>query len=330
MSQIQTFAALGGLLVGGALLGGMMWWQSGLAPAQSADWRPPCAARLGKAYAAVEPLREPELRPTRSLLLAVDRSGSNKELADAQLDAAVTVAATAPAGDGVGVLLITDRSDRSTTPDMPFEPGTTGEAFRAAPLPCAPDCRPESLFQQKCVEQLEAAQSRRVEALAADEAARRTRLQEERALRIHAWRERAAAYAPKPGTSLLGLFAKVADLPPVRREPERTTLVVMSDLEATQAAERKQLDAFERKYKASGTCPEADWLPRGISGIEVVLVQSVRDGIDADLWARRWDAVLTCAGAHVRRHRYSAAVPLDQLLAEPGSAAAPAVAMAGP
>lgn len=328
MSHTQTLAALGGLLLGGALLGGMMWWQSGLQPAATGDWRPPCAARLGKAYAAIEPLREADARPARNLIFGVDRSGSNQDLGDAQLDAAIAHAATLPPESGVGILLITDRSDRSTTPDMPFEPGEPGLAFRPAPLPCAPDCRPDSLFQQKCVEQLDAAQERRVADLQAEEAARRTRLQEDRALRIHAWRERAAAYAPKPGTSLLGFFAKLADLPPVRREPERTTLVVLSDLEATQAAERKQLDQFERKYRSSGTCPDAPWLPRGISGLEVALVQSVRDGIDADLWARRWDAVLTCAGAHVRRHRYSSAVPLDQLLEDP--APPPALALASP
>lgn len=327
MSATQTLAALGGLLVGGALLGGMMWWQSGLGPAHTDDWRPPCAARMGKAYAAIEPAAEADLRPQRNLLFGVDRSGSNHELGDEQLDAAVNLAATQPAETGVGILLITDRSDRSITPDMPYEPGEPGRAFRPAPLPCGPDCRTDSLFQQKCVEQLDAAQSRRVADLQAGEDARRLRLQDDRALRVHAWRERAAAYAPGPGTSLLGFFAKIADLPPVRREPERTTLVVLSDLEATQAAERRQLDQFERKYRASGTCPDAPWLPRGLSGLEVALVQTVRDGIDADLWARRWDAVLTCAGAHVRRHRYSAAVPLAQLLAEP---AAPTLALAGP
>ena len=87
---------------------------------------------------------------------------------------------------------------------------------------------------------------------------------------------------------------------------------------SSQPAERKLLDRFERNFKkAENTCPEASWLPTGLAGVEVVLVQSVRDGIDAELWARRWDTVLTCAGVHVRRHRYSSAVPLSQLLDEP-------------
>ena len=49
----QPLAALGGLALGGLLLGGMMWWQSGLEPARSDDWRPPCVARMGKAWSAV-------------------------------------------------------------------------------------------------------------------------------------------------------------------------------------------------------------------------------------------------------------------------------------
>lgn len=327
MSQLQALAAVSGLLLGGALLGGTIWWQSTLEPPPSTDWRPACVARLGKAWSAVQPTAEPDPRPARNLLFGVDRSGSNGELSDLQLDAAVAYAANLSPEHGVGILLITDQSDRSTTPDMPFEPGSTGQLFRPGPLPCGADCKPDSLFAQKCSEQLEAAQDRRVAALTAAEGDRRTRLQEDRAVRVHAWRERAAAYKPRPGTSLLGFFAKLADLPPVRREPERTTVVVLSDLETTLPAERKQLEGFERKYRSSGTCPEAEWLPRGISGLEVALVQTVRTGKGADAWASRWDAVLTCAGAHVRRHRYSSAVPLDQLLDTP---AAPALALAAP
>jgi hypothetical protein len=326
MSQVQALAALSGLLLGGALLGGTIWWQSTLEPPPQADWRPPCVARLGKAWAAVQPTAAPDPRPARNLLFGVDRSGSNGELSDTQLDAAVAYAANLEPQHGVGILLITDQSDRSTTPDMPFEPGSPGQVFRPGPLPCGPDCAPDSMFAQKCGEQLEAAQDRRVASLTADEADRRTRQQEDRAVRVHAWRERAAAYKPKPGTSLLGFFAKLADLPPVRREPERTTVVVLSDLETTQHAERKQIEAFDRKYRSSGTCPDVDWLPRGISGLEIVLLQTVRDK-GAEAWASRWDAVLGCAGAHVRRHRYSSAVPLDQLLDTP---TAPALALAGP
>lgn len=321
MSQVQALAAVGGLAAGLLALGGLLWWQSGLdasAAAAAADsWRPPCAARLGKAYAALEPSVEADDAAPRNLLFGVDRSGSNQELADRQLDAVVGHVATLPAEVGVGVLLITDRSERSTTPDMPFEPGEPGRRFRPAALPCAPDCRADSLFQQKCLEQIGVAQDRRVDELEQAEAARRTTLQEQRALRVHAWHESVAGFTPRPGTSLLGFFAKLADLPPVRREPERTTVVVLSDLEESRTPERRQIDQFYRKYRSTGTCPEAQWLPRGISGVEIALVQSVRDGIDADAWASKWEAVLTCAGAQVRRHRYTSAVPLAQLLDEP-------------
>jgi hypothetical protein len=320
MSQIsQSLAALGGLALGGALLGGMLYWQSGLKPPATTDWRPPCITRLGPSYAAVAPTPVPGTRPARNILFGIDRSGSNSALADAQLDAAVAHAATLDPGSGAGILLITDRSDRSTTPDMPFEPGAPDQAFKRGELPCAPDCPPpDSLFKQKCLEQLDAAQDQEVAALTAAESARRVDLQEQRALRIHAWRQQIDDYTHRPGTSLLAFFLKVADLPPVRHQPERTTVVVLSDLEPSQSAERKLLDRFERNFKkAENTCPEASWLPTGLAGVEVVLVQSVRDGIDADLWARRWDTALTCAGVHVRRHRYSSAVPLNQLLDEP-------------
>ena len=45
-----------------------------------------------------------------------------------------------------------------------------------------------------------------------------------------------------------------------------------------------------------------------------MLVQTVSDGIDATAWGERWEAVLTCAGAHVRRHRYSPAISVAELL----------------
>lgn len=323
MSQIaQTLAALGGLTLGGALLGGMLYWQSGLEPPASADWRPPCTSRLGPAYAAVEPTRAANPALARNLLFGIDRSGSNRALTDIQLDAAVAHAATLGPESGTGILLITDRSDRSITPDMPFEPGDPSHLspiFLKGELPCAPDCPPpDSLFKQKCLEKLDAAQELRIAALTEAEAARRTDAQEQRALRIHAWREQVASYTPPPGTSLLAFFKKVADLPPVRHEPDRTTVVVLSDLEPSQSAERKQLDKFYKKYIFNNrTCSDEPWLPKGITGLEIVLIQSVRDGLDADRWARDWDAVLTCAGAHVRHHRYSSAAPLIQLLAEP-------------
>src|SRR5690606_26676541 len=143
MSQVtQSLAALGGLALGGALLGGMLYWQSGLTPPATSDWRPPCISRLGPSYAAVAPTPVPGTRPARNILFGIDRSGSNSALADTQLDAAVAHAATLDPGSGTGILLITDRSDRSTTPDMPFEPGHPDHDFKRGELPCAPDCPP--------------------------------------------------------------------------------------------------------------------------------------------------------------------------------------------
>ena len=69
-----------------------------------------------------------------------------------------------------------------------------------------------------------------------------------------------------------------------------------------------------KAYQARGACPEAPWLPRGLGSLDIVLVQTRSDGIDADAWGERWEAVLGCAGAHVRRHRYSPAITIAELL----------------
>lgn len=320
MSQLHALSALAGLAVVAAALGGMMRWQSGAdaeiraAAEARGEWRPPCASRLGSAYAAIDPVAHTDPGPPRTLLFGVDRSPSNLALADEQMDAVVAHAAALPADTGVGVLLISDRSERSSTPDMPFEAATPRRSFVPGPLPCGPDCPADSMFKKKCLEQIDEAQGRRVAMLAADEARTRTTQQEQRAERIVRWREQVRSWTPKPGTSLLGFWTKVADLPVVRRTPERVSVVVFSDLEEARNPDRKRIESFEKSYRARGACPEADWLPPGLGGLDVVLVQTLSDGIDGAAWGDRWEAVLTCAGAHVRRHRYSPAISVAELL----------------
>ena len=317
MSQAHALSALAGLAVVAAALGGMMRWQASTdaetraAAEARGEWRPPCAARLGSAYASLEPAARDDDGPPRTLLFGVDRSPSNLALADAQMDAVVTHAATLPADTGVGVLLISDRSERSSTPDMPFEAATPRRQFTPAEVP---DREADSLFKNKCIEQIDAAQARRISGLDAAENLRRTAQQEQRAERIHRWREQVRDWTPKPGTSLLGFWTKVADLPVVRRDPQRTTVVVFSDLEEARTPDRKKVEQFYKQRQARGACPEAPWLPRGLGGLDIVLVQTVSDGIDATAWGERWEAVLGCAGAHVRRHRYSPAISIAELL----------------
>lgn len=324
MSQVQALSALAGLVLVAGGLAGLMAWQSGAdgearaAAEARGEWRPPCAARLGSGYAAVEPTTKLDEAPARTLIFGVDRSPSNLALADLQMEAVVGYAAILPAAVGVGVLLISDRSERSSTPDMPFEAAAERRSFVAGALPCGEDCvSADSLFKQKCIEQIGAAQRRRVTTLTGEEEARRVSEQEHRAERIGRWREAVRTWTPKPGTSLLGFWAKVADMPVVRRTPERTTVVVFSDLEEARTPERKKIEGFYKEHQRRGTCPEVDWLPRGIGGLDIVLVQTISDGIDAHAWGGRWEAVLGCAGAHVRRHRYTSAVAIGELLGDP-------------
>ena len=51
-----------------------------------------------------------------------------------------------------------------------------------------------------------------------------------------------------------------------------------------------------------------------LEGVEVILLQTFTDRIDAEAWGTRWEAVLGCAGARVTRHRYSPAMPLTEYL----------------
>lgn len=321
MSHVQALSALAGLVLVAGGLAGLMAWQSGAdtearaAAEARGEWRPPCAARLGTGYAAVEPVAQVDETPARTLIFGVDRSPSNVGIADQQMDAVTAHAATLPAETGVGVLLISDRSERSSTPDMPFEAGAPRRSFVAGALPCGADCASaDSLFKKKCLEQIDAAQARRIATLSDEEEGRRVAEQERRAERIHQWREGMRSWTPKPGTSLLGFWAKVADLPVVRRTPERTTVVVFSDLEEAGTPERKKIEVFYKEHQRRGSCPEVAWLPQGLGGLDVVLVQTISDGIDANAWGARWEAVLGCAGAQVRRYRYTPAVTIGELL----------------
>ncbi len=320
MSHLHGLSALAGLVVVAGGLAGMMSWQASndaehrAAAEARGEWRPPCASRLGAGSELVEPKLQAIDGGSRTLLFGVDRSPSNLALADAQMDAVVAHAATSPGDVAVGVLLISDRSERSSTPDMPFEAASPRRSHVAGELPCAPDCEADSLFKKKCLEQISEAQARRVATLDAAEEQRRVAAEEQRAERIHRWREGVRSWTPRPGTSLLGFWAKVADHPAVRRAPEQTTVVVYSDLEEARTPDRRKIEQFYRGYQSRGACPEASWLPQGLGGLEVVLVQTISDGIDATAWGARWEAVLTCAGAHVRRHRYSPAIAISELL----------------
>jgi hypothetical protein len=154
VSHVHALSALAGLTLVAAGLGGMMVWQSNTdADARAAaeargEWMPPCAARLGPAYAAVAPTAQEDPGPPRTLLFGVDRSPSNLELSDEQMDAVTAHAATTPADTGVGVLLISDRSERSSTPDMPFEPAVARRGHVAGELPCAPTAPPTACLKR--------------------------------------------------------------------------------------------------------------------------------------------------------------------------------------
>ena len=87
MSQVHALSALAGLVVVAGALAGLMSWQSGAdAAARGAaeargEWRPPCAARLGADYAALEPVAREAEEPPRTLIFGVDRSPSNLAIA---------------------------------------------------------------------------------------------------------------------------------------------------------------------------------------------------------------------------------------------------------
>ncbi len=333
MNAGGIIATASGFLIAALGVGALTLWQSEpQAAAEDGEWRPPCVQRLhrdfrtidvslgggdgssGSAQAGDAPAGSTTAQHT--ILFGVDRSPSNREVSDEQFDAVVDHSKSLPLDIAAGILLISDRSDRSSTPDMPMELASRLPTATVPPLPCAPDCQPRSLFEQHCYERLEEALETRASSMSDESARRRKELVDARSQRIDAWAREARDYTPKPGTSLLAFFAKVADLPPVIGSPARTTLVVLSDLEEARTGDRRKLEGFYAKYRAKGElCPEVEWLPRGLAGLDVLLLQTHTDGINAELWGQRWEALLGCAGAHVRRQRYSAAVSLGDYLA---------------
>ncbi len=308
---LQLGAGLAGLLsvLGG--VGGLAWWSSSGAEEDPDEWRPRCTQRLGWDGVDVERASIPA--PGDTVLFGLDRSGSNAAIAEAQLDAALETAAGLDPSFGVSVLLIGERSDDSTVPDFPLEAGRAGETTTVAGLSCWPDCPTDSLFAQRCAEQLDDAVEQRARAVQTDIAVDREAEIEARRERLTAWRPHAEGWAPGKGTSLLRFFDKVADLPVVRDPSARVTLVVLSDLEEARSGERKRVEAMARSIERSGQCPD-EGLPR-LEGVDVLLVQSLSAEVDGDAWAGRWSSVLGCTGARVTRHRYGAAVPLPDLVA---------------
>ncbi len=309
--------ALAGLVLVGASLTGLMAWQTAhdaAATANAGDARPPCATRLGPGYATISPEVHTLETAAPTVLFGVDLSPSNLDLSATQLDAARDYAVALPSSEAVGILLISDRSDRSSTPDMPFEPALATQTITPGQLPCAPNCNPDSLFHRKCFEQIEADQARRAAALKTDLDRELKTLHDQRAARITAWRAKVSDWKPRPGTSLLAFWAKIADLPVVRRSPESVTVMVFSDLVEARTSDRVAVEKFQRQFDATGTCPTAAWIPEGLSGLDIVLVQTVTDSPQIAAWAQRWDTLLTCAGAHVRRHRYSPATSIAEIL----------------
>jgi len=305
-----AWTAFGMLAVAG-LLGGV--GTLGFALAQDApeqDWRPPCSRNLPASLREVDLAIETSPKPGSVYLLGIDRSPSNAAQAQAQLQSAVAFAQTLPTEDSVGILFVSDQSDRSSTPDMPLLRGQPARTVTVTQAACTGDCRPSSLFERQCREALDEALERR----RADD---QTRLDREAAAftqhrqeRIATWHAEVENYWPAPGTSLLRFWRKVADLPVVRRSPEEVTVILWSDLEEARTRDRQALQRLD----ANDACPTENPLPGALAGIRVVLVQTIEDDQDTDMWAQRWEHGLRCAGARVERHRYGAAAPLSEIL----------------
>lgn len=293
-----------------------------------ADWRPPCARHQGWNDVDVEIVSDARPRPetgqrTRWVLFGLDMSPSNRALAEVQLEEIAGVMASLPAQVGTSALLVSDRSDLSSTPDLPLQAPVSSPQVQITGLPCWPDCPTESLAAQSCFSQLRQAVEARHAARSSEADATRDAALATRTDAIDTWRAEVADWHPaRPGTSLLRFFDKVADLPPVRRDPAGVTLFLLSDLEEARTSDRRIIQRVMKHHERHGTCPlpgddeSGDELP-DLEGLSVVLVQSVQPRVDATRWAERWQVVLGCAGADVAVRRYSSAVPLRQLVADP-------------
>jgi hypothetical protein len=281
----------------------------------SDDWRPTCARSLGPGYATLDVHTEIAPAEGRVVLFGIDRSPSNADQADAQLEAAAQYAGALPLGTSYGILFISDRSDRSSTPDLPIEPARPTRRAVADPLPCAPDCTPQTLFEQACMGKVEDALQLREAELARDLEAEAEAKAAVRAERLRSFAAGAHAYWPKPGTSLLRFWHKVADLPAVRRDPTKVTVVLMSDLEEALTRDRQAIRRFTRaQRRAAGECPTENPLPAALAGAHVVLLQTVTDRVNGDKWSSIWEDILGCAGVDVVRYRYSDAIPLADFI----------------
>lgn len=311
-----TLWALAGLATAAIGFGGvaMIGLASG-SPTAIDDWHPPCARSLGHAYVGldVRPSTRDDLG--RTFLLGLDRSPSNAELANEQLETAVAFARSRPITDGFGIFFVSDRSDRSSTPDFTIEAPTQSREAVADRLPCAPDCAPSSLFERACLRDVEQALASRTSAMQQDLGRDDERLVRERSERLQTWSTEVSNYWPEPGTSLVRFWFKIADLPTVRRNPRQVTVVLLSDLEEARSEDRQAVMAFERELTAlDGACPERNPLPDSLAGVHAVLLQTVTDGVDATRWASTWEQMLRCRGLHAERFRYSPSIPLGDYL----------------
>lgn len=313
MKAAGALAAVLGLttVLGG--IGGLSWWSSRSAAAKTHDdWRPKCAARLG--WDRVDVVTTPAPTQGQYTLFGLDMSPSNDELAESQRDAAVELASGLAPDLGTGILLVSDRSDRSSTPDLPIDPPWPREDVAVVGLPCWPDCPTDSLFALRCRAQLADAVEERTGSRQAEIDALRAEYALARTSRLTAWSHETEGWHPRPGTSLFRFWRKAADLPQVRRAPEATRVVLLSDLEEAGTRERKLVQRFQRRFVDTGACPTEPSLPV-LDGVQILLLQTVTDRVKSEVWGERWEVLLTCAGASVTRHRYSPGIPLAEYLA---------------
>jgi hypothetical protein len=312
MRGLQVLAALAGLVTVLGGIGGLSWWSSRDAAADSPDdWHPKCTARLGWDAVDVEVTAAEQVQ--QYTLFGVDFSPSNEELANTQLDAVVALAGDLPADHGTGILLVSDRSDRSSTPDLPLAGPLAARQIQVTGLPCWPDCEVDSLFAQRCQAQLQTAIDTRMEGLTDQLEGRGAQHVQARVQKLEGWRVEVSDWKPRPGTSILKFWRKVADLPQLRRSPASTRVVLLSDLEEARTHDRKIIDRVHRAFERDGSCMDEPGLPN-LEGVQIVLLQTVTDRIPAEKWGRKWETTLRCAGADVVRHRYSPAIPLREYL----------------
>lgn len=315
MTRTSMAWTLAGLVTAVVGLSGVSSMAMRGAPAVEAGWMPPCSRSLGPEYTDLDATVVGAERPPGTLLVGVDWSPSNRAQASEQLLAATEFVADRPIDASVGILFVSDRSDRSSTPDLIIEPAAGARVARAPDLPCG-ECVATSLFEQQCVEQIRAALDVRVDAVAKELEIERAGAAQARRVRIEGWRREVSDYRPKPGTSIVRFWRKVSGLPTVRRNPGGTTVVLLSDLQEAATPERRAFERFVRRVNRSGdTC---DVGPDGIrlDGVKVVLLQTITDGIDPERWGRRWEVFLECAGAQVTRYRYSPSVGFGEYLRE--------------